>query len=298
MKYHVPVLAKESVDAMSIKKDGIYVDATFGGGSHSRMILERLGAKGQLFGFDIDEDAARNVPEDDRFTFVNHNFRHIKRFLKLYGVKRVDGILADLGVSSFQLDTAERGFSYRYEAKLDMRMGAKGELTAADVVNTYPAEALQNIFSKYGEIRNAKTLANRIVSERNRQRFVTTGDLVYLLESMVRGGKWKYFSQVFQALRIEVNDEMGALRDFLTDALEVLKEGGSLVVISYHSLEDRMVKNFLKTGDVSGEVRKDFYGNIYRPFKLVFKKPVTADEKEIKENPRARSGKLRVGRKV
>lgn len=295
--YHLPVLAKESIEMLTVKPAGAYVDATFGGGGHSRLILNELGDKGRLFGFDQDEDALPNVPDDTRFEFIQSNFRYLKRFLKLHGVKAVDGILADLGVSSHQLDEASRGFSYRFDAELDMRMNQQGERTAADVVNSYPTEDLQRVFSEYGEVRNARTLAQRIADERQVREIRTIADFLAIVEPVIRGQRLRYLSQVFQALRIEVNDEMGALREFLEQSMEVLKPGGRLVVITYHSIEDRLVKNFLKTGNAEGEVKKDFYGNIERPFKVITKNAIEPSEEEIRQNPRARSARLRVGEK-
>ena len=298
--YHDPVLLKECIEALAIKENGIYVDATFGGGGHSRMILQKLGAKGHLLGFDQDEDALSNVSENEneRFTFVHHNFRYLKRFLRLYGYAEVDGILADLGVSSHQLDDADRGFSFRYDTDLDMRMNQQGDVTAADVLNEYDAVALQQIFSQYGELRNSKSLAQRIVSERVNKPLKKIGDFLLMIDPLVRGARNRYLAQVFQAIRIEVNDEMGALKTFLEDALKVLKPGGRLVIISYHSLEDRLVKNFFKSGNFTGEYEKDFYGNINRPFKVLTKKALLPSEEEIKNNPRARSAKLRGGEKI
>ncbi len=298
MSYHEPVLARACIEALAIEKSGRYVDATFGGGGHSRLILNELGKGGRLFAFDQDDDALQNVIDDERFVFNHHNFRYLKRFLRLHGESQVDGILADLGVSSHQLDVAERGFSYRFEAGLDMRMNRQGGNTAADVLNNYSAIDLQNVFGKYGEVRNAKTLAQKIVQDRGAKPLQTIGDLLQVVGPLVRGQKNRYLSQVFQALRIEVNDEMGALEEFLAEALEVLKPGGRLVVISYHSLEDRLVKNLLKTGNTQGAVVKDFYGKIDRPFKLLFKGVKTPSEKEMAENPRSRSAKLRVGIKL
>lgn len=297
MAYHIPVLAKESIDAMSIQQDGVYVDATFGGGGHSRLILNELGSNGQLLGFDQDEDALANVPDDGRFTFVHHNFRYLKQFLRLHAHRKVDGILADLGVSSHQLDVAERGFSFRYDAELDMRMNQQQEVNAASILNSYSADDLQLLFSQYGEVRNAKTLALRIVEQRSHQSLNTIGQFLGVVEPIIRGHRSRYLAQVFQALRIEVNDEMGALEDFLKQAMEVLKPGGRLVVISYHSIEDRMIKNFLKAGNIKGVADKDFYGNINRPFKIVSKKAILPTDEEIKNNPRARSAKLRIGEK-
>lgn len=295
MAYHIPILAKESIEALAIKKDGVYLDATFGGGGHSRLILNELGEKGRLFAFDQDDDALRNLIDDERFTFNHHNFRYMKQFLRLHGVKQVDGILADLGVSSHQLNEAERGFSFRFEADLDMRMNRSEETTAATILKTYSADALQTLFSEYGEVRNAKSLAQKIVQDRGHRPIRTIGDLLGIIEPLVRGHKNRYLAQVFQALRIEVNDEMGALQEFLEATLEVLKPGGRLVVISFHSLEDRMVKNLLKTGNVEGEKKSDFYGKIERPFEQLFKGVITPSEDEMAKNTRARSAKMRVG---
>ncbi|TXB61534.1 16S rRNA (cytosine(1402)-N(4))-methyltransferase RsmH [Phaeodactylibacter luteus] len=298
MTYHLPVLAQPCVDGLVVNADGVYVDVTFGGGGHSRLILDHLSPKGQLLGFDQDEDAQANVPDDSRFTFVQHNFRFLKRFLKLHGHKEVDGILADLGVSSHQLDVPERGFSFRFDAPLDMRMNQQQEETAAGLLRRLSAEELQDILGRYGEVRNARTLAARLVDEQaSGRRIDTVGDLLAVAEPLIRGNRARYLAQVFQALRIAVNDEMGALEDFLQQCAEVLKPGGRLVVLSYHSLEDRAVKHFLKTGNVSGEQEKDFYGNISRPFKLITRKAVLPTEKEIRENSRARSAKLRIGEK-
>ncbi len=296
--YHRPVLAQESIAALQIQPDAVYVDATFGGGGHSRLILNELSDKGRLFGFDQDADALPNVPDDARFTLIHNNFRYLKRFLKLHDIRSVAGILADLGVSSHQLDEAARGFSYRFDADLDMRMNQQGERTAADVLNSYPADALQQVFGAYGEVRNARTLAQSIATARQARPLRTIADLLAIVDPLVRGQRLRYLSQVFQALRIEVNDEMGALQEFLAQTLEVLQPGGRLAVITYHSLEDRMVKNFLKTGNVAGEVKKDFYGNIERPFKIITKSAIEPSEAEIRENPRARSARLRVGEKA
>ena len=296
--YHRPVMAEESIAGLAIRKDGVYVDATYGGGGHSALILQQLGDNGRLIGFDQDEDAAGNVPDDQRFFFVPHNFRYLKRFLKYHGAEQVDGILADLGVSSHQLDLAARGFSYRFDAPLDMRMNRQQGTTAATVLNGYPVGELQRIFSEYGEVRNARMLAQRLVEERALHPFETIGNLLTALDPLVRGKRERYLSQVFQALRIEVNDEMGALDDLLAQCLEVLKTGGRLVVISYHSVEDRKVKNFLKTGNTAGKADRDFYGNIFRPFRLINKKPLQARAEEVDENPRARSARLRIGERL
>ena len=297
MAYHDPVLKDESIEALLIQPRGIYVDATFGGGGHTRAILEKMDNDSQIFGFDQDEDVLPNLPDDERFTFVHHNFKYLKRFLKLHGVTEVDGILGDLGVSSHQLDKAERGFSYRFEAELDMRMNQQDELSAKDILNTYSAIELQRVLSEYGEVRNSKTLAEAIVRERQLKAIQSTSDFLRMAEPYIRGQRNRYLSQVFQALRIEVNDEMGVLKTFLEESLEVLKPGGRLVIITYHSIEDRFVKKFLKAGNFEGEPQKDFYGNIFRPFKIITKKPILPSKEEIKRNPRARSASLRIGEK-
>ncbi|MGW8121367.1 16S rRNA (cytosine(1402)-N(4))-methyltransferase RsmH [Roseivirga echinicomitans] len=300
-EYHVPVMLKECVDGLSIKPNGTYVDVTFGGGGHSIEILKHLSSEGRLFGFDQDLDARANAEKIDNrsFTFVQANFRHLKRYLRLHGVKQVDGILADLGISSHQIDEPMRGFSTRSEADLDMRMDINGSLTARDVVNEYSEEQLHKLLGIYGEVKNAKTLAAAIVSERFSNPFKTTKDLVQLLDRLApRHREYKYYAQVFQAIRIEVNDEMGALEEFLEQSAEVIKPGGRLVVESYHSLEDRMVKNFINKGKVFGEVEKDFFGNQLKPFKAINRKPIEANEEELKVNKRARSAKLRIAEKI
>ncbi len=295
MSYHEPVLAKTSIEALAIQPDGKYVDATFGGGGHSRLILNELGPNGRLYAFDQDDDALRNLIDDERFVFNHHNFRYLPRFLRLHGVKKVDGILADLGVSSHQFDEPERGFSFRFDADLDMRMNRQGERTAADVVNSAKVGELQNIFGSYGEVRNARTLAQWIVQERSVKPIRTIQNLLNVVEPVIRGHRNRYLAQVFQALRIEVNDEVGALKEFLEACLEVLKPGGRLVVISYHSIEDRLVKNILKTGNIEGKVVKDYFGHIERPFDLLYRKVVTPSDDEMAKNSRSRSAKLRVG---
>ena len=296
--YHIPVLLNESVDGLSIQKDDIVVDATFGGGSHSRKIIEHLGGKGHLVAFDQDADSLRNTIDDERFVLNNANFKHLKRFLRVNGHQQVNGVLADLGVSSYQFDTAERGFSYRFQADLDMRMDKSAKITASDILNTYTAQDLQSIFSRYGEVRNAKSLAAHIVTERNQKNFTDINGFLHCIEPLIRGNRNKYLAQLFQAIRIEVNDEMGTLESFLEQALEVLAVGGKIAIISYHSLEDRMVKNFFKTGNFKGEVKKDFYGNQERPFKIITKKPILPTAEEIKMNSRARSAKLRIAEKI
>ncbi|MGB3546735.1 MAG: 16S rRNA (cytosine(1402)-N(4))-methyltransferase RsmH [Saprospiraceae bacterium] len=300
MEYHVPVLADESVELLAIKPAGIYVDATYGGGGHSRLILEQLGPSGRLFGFDQDEDARANAPTDDeRFVFVPANFRHLRNYLRVYGVKEADGILADLGVSSHQFDAAERGFSFRFDAELDMRMDRGGDRSARHVLNGYSPDDLQAVLGEYGEVRNARTLAQAIVEAREVQPIESIGEFLNVVEPFIRGTRPRYLAQVFQALRIEVNDEMGALRDLLTQATDVLRpNAGRLVVISYHSLEDRLIKNFLKTGNTAGTMEKDFYGNISRPYKVLTKKPLLPNRQETDRNPRARSAKLRAGQRA
>lgn len=300
-EYHIPVMLSECISGLEIRESGVYVDVTFGGGGHSREILKHLGSEGRLFGFDQDKDARFNAQQIEQrsFTFIEANFRYLKRYLKLHGVKQVDGILADLGISSHQIDKPERGFSTRSSAALDMRMDQNAEVTGLTVVNEYDEAALHKILGIYGEVKNAKTLAAAIVSERFARPFETTTDLIHLLKSLApRGREYKYYAQVFQAIRMEVNDEMGALEDFLNQAIEVLKPGGRLVVESYHSLEDRMVKNFINKGKVFGEVEKDFFGNQLKPFKAISRKPITASEEELKVNNRARSAKLRVAEKI
>lgn len=298
MSYHQPVLLKASVDLLDVKKSGCYVDVTYGGGGHSAEILKRLGDSGSLYGIDQDADAAANVLSDSRFHFLQGNFRYLKSLLKLEGVKSVDGILADLGVSSHQFDEAERGFSYRFESQLDMRMNRGGERTAANILNEYDVQKLQQIFGEYGEVRNAKTLAQAVVAARRMRPIQSVGDFLTVLEPCIRGQKLRYLSQVFQALRIEVNEELEVLKEFLNQSIELLKPGGRLVIISYHSLEDRIVKNFFKTGNTEGRVEKDFYGNIHRPFELITKKAVEPDDTEIRQNSRARSARLRAASKI
>ena len=299
--YHVPVLADESVGYLDLRPGGVYVDATFGGGGHSRFILERAGSLDlRLFGFDQDEAAAANALDDSRFTFVAANFRHLRDFLRLYGVERIDGLLADLGVSSHQFDAAERGFSFRFDAALDMRMGRQtADRTAADVLRDYSPEDLQQVFGQYGEVRNARSLALAIAEAREQAPILTIQDLLRATDPLVRGNRPRYLAQVFQALRIEVNDEIGALTDLLAQATDLLiPQTGRLSVISYHSLEDRITKNYLKTGNAEGTVVKDFYGNIDRPYRILTKKPVLPSAAEQRQNSRARSAKLRAGQRT
>ncbi|EIM75982.1 16S rRNA m(4)C1402 methyltransferase [Nitritalea halalkaliphila LW7] len=273
---------------------GLYVDVTFGGGGHSRALLERLDG-GHLYAFDQDPDAVKNSPEDARFTLIEANFRDIKKYLRLYGVRQVDGLLADLGISSHQIDEPERGFSTRFEGPLDMRMSQQGALTAAQVLNTYEEGQLHRLFGIYGEVKNAKTLAQAIVARRADRPFGDSAEFKAFLERFApRGKQFKYYAQVYQALRIEVNDEMGALEELLLACTDLIKPGGRLVVMSYHSLEDRLVKHFMAKGKFHGEVEKDFYGNLQRPFDPVLRKAQTADAAELAANNRARSAKLRV----
>ncbi|WP_419802997.1 16S rRNA (cytosine(1402)-N(4))-methyltransferase RsmH [Mucilaginibacter sp.] len=293
--YHTPVMLQQCIDALAIKPNGIYVDVTFGGGGHSKKILDKLGKKGRLLAFDQDEDARQNVPDDDRFTFVEQNFKYLKNSCRLYDALPVDGILADLGVSSHQFDEAERGFSVRFDADLDMRMNKSGELTAQKIINTYAEEELHRIFGMYGELQNAKTLAKTVVTARLNQPINTIAELKTAIRNLIPKGKEnKYLAQVFQALRIEVNQELEALQEFLLQTADVLVSGGRLVVMSYHSLEDRLVKNFIAKGKFRGEVEKDFFGNDLKPFDSFSRGALTASEEEIKMNNRARSAKLRI----
>lgn len=293
--YHDPVLLKASVDGLNLKGDDVVVDVTFGGGGHSREIIKRLGDKGKLYGFDQDEDAVKNSLEDERFVLVRHNFRYLKNYLKMYNAIPVDGVLADLGVSSHQFDEGERGFSIRFDGPLDMRMNVNAKLTAKQVVNEYDEENLLRIFRAYGEIKNAWKLVQEIIKARTLAEINTTQELCEVAQACVPGKmRNKYLAQVFQALRIEVNDEMGALRSLLEQCYEIIRPGGRLVVITYHSLEDRMVKNFIKNGKIDGELEKDFYGNPLLKFKAVNRKPIVATAEELQENNRARSAKLRI----
>jgi len=293
--YHVPVMLQECIEALNIRPDGTYVDVTFGGGGHSREIMKHLGENGRLLAFDQDADAQQNRIDDDRFEFIDQNFRYLKNFTRLHNAIPVDGILADLGVSSYQFDQAERGFSIRFDAELDMRMNQASTLTAKEVVNTYSEADLHRIFGIYGEIKNAKSLARTIVTARLNGSLNTVADLKNAINSLIPKGKEnKYLAQVFQALRIEVNQELEALKDFLIQSADVLVSGGRLVVMSYHSLEDRLVKNFIAKGKFSGEVEKDFYGNDQKPFDAVSRGAITASGEEIKNNNRARSAKLRI----
>jgi len=293
--YHTPVMLNECIEGLNIRPEGTYVDVTFGGGGHSREILKHLGKDGQLLAFDQDADAQKNIIDDERFVFVDQNFRYLKNFCRLHNALPVDGILADLGVSSYQFDQAERGFSIRFDAELDMRMNQATGISAKDVVNNYTEAELHRIFGIYGEIQNAKSLANTIIMARLTAHIVTVADLKNAISARIPKGKEnKYLAQVFQALRIEVNQELEALKDFLIQSADVLVSGGRLVVMSYHSLEDRLVKNFIAKGKFSGEVEKDFYGNDQKPFEAISRGAITASEEEIQQNNRARSAKLRI----
>lgn len=293
--YHVPVLLQESVDGLDIKPDGIYVDVTFGGGGHSREILSRLGKNGHLYSFDQDEDAEKNILNDNRFTFVRSNFRYLRNWMRYYGVDQIDGLLADLGVSSHHFDDETRGFSFRFDAPLDMRMNKRSGMTAADILNNYDEEQLADIFYIYGELKNARKIAAAIIKARSVKAIETTGDLILITESLFpREREKKETAKLFQALRIEVNHEMDALKEMLYGAQEVLREGGRLSVITYHSLEDRIVKNIMKAGNAEGKVRQDFFGRTEAPFRQVGNKVIVPDEEEQQRNPRSRSAKLRI----
>lgn len=296
--YHVPVMLKESVDGMNIQPGDICVDVTFGGGGHSKEILSRLGKKGILLSFDQDEDAERNIVNDSRFIFVRSNFRYLSNFLRYHNIEKADAILADLGVSSHHFDDSERGFSFRFDGALDMRMNKRAGITAADVVNTYEEDRLADIFYLYGELKNSRKLAAVIVSERTKAKIKTIEEFLNIIKPLFgREREKKELAKVFQALRIEVNQEMEALKEMLISATEALKPGGRLVVITYHSLEDRMVKNLMKTGNVEGKQIQDFFGNLQTPFRLVNNKVITPGEEEIERNPRSRSAKLRIAQR-
>ena len=293
--YHIPALLDACMAGLAVQPDGTYVDVTFGGGGHSRAILERLGDKGRLYAFDQDEDACVNRIEDNRFTFVRSNFRFLKNFMRYYDVDSIDGLLADLGVSFHHFDASERGFSFRFDGALDMRMNTRAGQTAADIVNTYTEEQLADLFYLYGELKVARKLASVLVRSREIKKIETIADFLEVIKPFTGKDKEKKFlAQVFQALRIEVNDEMRALREMLQQTLQVLKPGGRLVVITYHSLEDRLVKNFLKTGNFEGKAEQDFFGNIKSPFRLVNNKVIVPSGEEIERNPRSRSAKLRI----
>jgi 16S rRNA (cytosine1402-N4)-methyltransferase len=296
--YHIPALFNESLNGLNIQPSGVYVDLTFGGGGHSRGILERLGSKGKLYGFDQDADAEVNIPADNRFVFVRSNFRYLLNFMHYHGESQVNGILADLGVSSHHFDDATRGFSFRFDSTLDMRMNNRAGKTASDILNTSPEETLASVFYLYGELKVARKLAARIVETRTTSPIRTATDLIQTVKPFTgRDSDKKFLAQVFQALRILVNDEMQALREMLSQALHILKPGGRLAVITYHSLEDRLVKNFFRTGNFDGESRSDFFGNQPTPFSLINNKVITPSAEEVESNPRARSAKLRIAEK-
>ena len=293
--YHVPVLLQESVDGLDIKPDGIYVDVTFGGGGHSREILNRLGKMGHLYSFDQDEDAEKNILNDNRFTFVRSNFRYLRNWMRYYGVDQIDGLLADLGVSSHHFDDETRGFSFRFDAPLDMRMNKRSGMTAAEILNNYDENKLADIFYIYGELKNARKIATAIIKARSVKAIETTADLLQATESLFqREREKKETAKLFQALRIEVNHEMDALKEMLSGAQAVLREGGRLSVITYHSLEDRIVKNIMKAGNAEGKVSQDFFGRIEAPFRQISNKVIIPDEEEQLRNPRSRSAKLRI----
>ena len=299
MEYHNPVLLRESVEALQINKSGTYVDVTFGGGGHSKEILKKL-KDGVLYAFDQDPDAHQNAPQAENFVLIKQNFKHLKRYLKFYKAIPVDGLLADLGISSYQIDKKERGFSTRFDSALDMRMDKTSSLTAKQVVNNYSQENLQQLFSQYGEVRNARSLSLAIINERNKKEINSINELKELLIRFAPKGKEnQYYAQVFQALRIEVNDELNALKEMLEQSAEVIRKGGRLVVISYHSLEDRLVKNYINKGKFEGEPDKDLYGNVQGlQYKAITKKPVVPSEEEISRNPRSRSARMRIAEKM
>lgn len=299
--YHTSVLLQECLSGLAIKPNGIYVDVTFGGGGHSKAILNALGPEGRLYAFDQDPDAWKQADliDDDRLTLITANFRYLEKYLRLQGVKQVDGILADLGVSSFQLDAAERGFSTRFDGPLDMRMGPSASTSAAEVLNTYSAGNLQKLFGMYGEIKNAKTLALAVVQARTQKTLETTGEFKEILFKLApRNKEFRYFAQAFQAIRIEVNQELKVIEEFLEQSPKVLAPAGRLCVISFHSLEDRLVKNYVRTGDCFGKEDKDMFGVVHKPLESEIRKPITASEDELKVNPRSRSAKLRIASKI
>lgn len=296
--YHIPVLLNESIEGMNLHPAGIYADMTFGGGGHSKEILRRMDKNSHLYSFDQDEDAEKNIVDDSRFTFVRSNFRYLHNFLRYYGVEEVDAILADLGVSSHHFDDSERGFSFRFDGKLDMRMNKRAGMTAADIVNNYEEERLANVFYLYGELKNSRKLASALIKARAQKQIVTIGDFLEIIKPLFgKEREKKELAKVFQALRIEVNQEMEALKEMLYAATEVLKPGGRLVIITYHSLEDRIVKNLIKTGNVEGQMKQDFFGNVQTPFRAVNNKVIVPSDEEIARNPRSRSAKLRIAEK-
>ncbi len=299
--YHTSVMLHECIDGLHIDPAGTYVDVTFGGGGHSKAILAKLGPEGRLFSFDQDPDAWEQAEkiDDERLTLITANFRYLEKYLRLHRVKEVDGILADFGVSSFQLDAPERGFSIRFDGPLDMRMGPSASMTAAELLNSYSASELQRILGMYGEVKNAKTLAQAIIQARTRKPLETTQEFKEILNKLApKHREFKYFAQVFQAIRIEVNQELAVIEEFLAQAPAVLKPSGRLVIMSFHSLEDRLVKNFIKAGNVQGKEDKDLFGVVHRPLESVIRKPIVASEEELKVNPRSRSAKLRIASKL
>ena len=297
--YHVPVLLNETIEGLNIRPDGVYVDCTFGGGGHSKAILEKLGSSGRLVCFDQDDDARRNLHDDNRVLFIPQNFRHLQRFLRLHGIQHVDGVMADLGVSSHQFDEAERGFSIRFDAPMDMRMDQRQPTTAFDIISTYSEQQLHKLFEQYGEVTNAKTLAKTIVQVRNVTSLKTIDGFKNALREIVKGNPNKYFAQVFQALRIEVNDELGALKEMLQQIPKLLKPGGRVAIITFHSLEDRLVKNFFRRGTFDEPGQNPFINEeTVNELKVITKKPIAASDKEMKQNSRSRSAKLRVAEKV
>jgi 16S rRNA (cytosine1402-N4)-methyltransferase len=299
LSYHIPALLMPTVDGLDLQPDGHYVDVTFGGGGHSREILNRLSADGRLYGFDQDEDTERNIVDDQRFTFVRSNFRYLQNWMRYYGEEHIDGLLADLGVSSHHFDDSERGFSFRFDGALDMRMNTLASKTAADVVNGYEEEALSDVLYLYGELRNSRRIAAAIVKRRAEKPITTIEDLRGVLEPFFpREREKKEMARAFQALRIEVNEEMDALREMLTAATRLLRPGGRLAVLTYHSLEDRIVKNFIRSGNAEGHSEKDFYGNTHSPYKAVNNRVIVPDEEEIARNPRSRSAKLRIAERT
>ncbi len=297
--YHIPALLTECIDGLNISPNGTYIDVTFGGGGHSRGIIDRLGAEGKLFSFDQDSDAEKNIIDDKRFTFVKSNFRFLKNFMKYHNVEQVDGIIADLGVSFHHFDEADRGFSFRFEGKLDMRMNRRGGNSAAEVINKYPENKIADILYYYGEMRNARKIASEIVKRRENKIIETTSDLLSIIKGMINPKQEKKeLAQIFQALRIEVNDEMSSLKSMLQQSVEILKPGGRIVVLTYHSLEDRIVKDFFRYGNFEGKAEQDFFGRLIAPLKQVNNKVITPSEEEIERNPRSRSAKLRIAEKI
>lgn len=298
LNYHNPVMLSQSIEGLNIKPDGIYVDLTFGAGGHSRAILEHLNENGKLFAFDQDQDAKQNLINDPRFTFINHNFKHIKNHLKYYGIEKTDGILGDLGVSSYQFDNENRGFSYRFDCALDMRMDMRKSLKASDILHTYSESELSRIFYQYGEISNAKKVAQLIVNQRKTALFLTSQDFIERIKPCIpKHREFKYLSQLYQAIRLVVNDEMAVLRSVLEQSIDLLNVGGRIAVISYHSLEDRLVKVFFRSGNFDDIIDKDLYGNVLSPFKVITRKAIIPNETELNENNRSRSAKLRIAEK-